>query len=1064
MSVDYSNQDISGLNLSNQNLTGGNFTNTNATNVNFTNAIITNAVFKNTLITGAIINTLTFSELQKGHLLLRAANHTNPSVNNLTSLTLANFRVIQPAISPDMLNMIQTVTVKIPLSAGNYTIPVTPVINQLICIFVATNQNIIITSSSNGGTTRTIRSTGTVIQDVDNANSTLNFLKIGLIPYRMSVGNGDGVISMIPIDLNVYQVSSSGLGDIMSLNLGPIGPTGPTGAVGSTGPTGAVGSTGPTGAVGSTGPTGAVGSTGPTGAVGSTGPTGAVGSTGPTGVVGSTGPTGAVGSTGPTGAVGSTGPTGAVGSTGAVGAVGAVGPTGAVGSTGSTGPIGRSIGGGLAYIIVNPTTATVTTPSFTPITNLTMSPTYTSAPVRTVTLSSYAVNTNYQLVSVAGSIPKEANTVLSGIYELNQFVNFTASISVPASLYAKLYFTSTVDASNRLINRTYPSPGGSDYIATLFTEFISVPNNDIRLVLDSITFPSVYANSGTPSPTMECAIVNQSGTVIYTFPTIAFTNNTEVNRVFTASPSATITVTSNITAFRFRLRNLATQGTPSIGQPAALNTNNLSYSLTGSSIRMLLHDGMNTPTALTSSITAVYTLSLPLPSTPFTIAQFTTPNITLEQWFIQPTGATTNNSVQLQFNDNGLSNFRTSIAAVSTTPTLSQVLAAGNSAGTTALNMNSQNITNCNTITAVTVTPTNITDWNVKSLTAGSGITATNNGSGTWTVTNTGVLTTPSIDQVLYVGNVATNQNLSGLNALTATTVNATNIPNWNVKQITAGTGVGVSNTSGNYTITASTPNLSSVMAVGNSVGSTVLNMNNQNITSVNAITAATVNATSIPNWNVKQITAGTGVSVTDISGNYTISAPISASTFFTEISLTPNTNLSLPTTMDLFKYDYEMDFTFNDVLSNKWFYLRFNQDAGFIAFTETIFYNPNATNGTTSVAVYNSNQVGGSYSYWLNAGSVSSGTMTMKATYRISAISAEQFVVYLMSSQPAVLPSANSVSDTTLVYATKIFYRYSTNNVSRWCPSHMTIHCGASDFTNGRCLMSQVIKSSSNL
>jgi hypothetical protein len=292
---------------------------------------------------------------------------------------------------------------------------------------------------------------------------------------------------------------------------------------------------------------------------------------------------------------------------------------------------------------------------------------------------------------------------------------------------------------------------------------------------------------------MECAIVNQSGTVIYTFPTIAFTNNTTADRVFTVSPSATITVTSNITAFRFRLRNLATQGTPSIGQPAALNSNNLSYNLTGSSIRMLLHDGMNTPTALTSGITAVYTLSLPLPSTPFTIAQFTTPNITLEQWFIQPTGATTNNSVQLQFNDNGLSNFRTSIAAVSTTPTLSQVLAAGNSAGTTALNMNSQNITNCATITAATVTPTNITGWNVKELTAGTGVAITPS-AGNYTISTT-VPTgptgptgpAPAINVVSYSAHVAPLLNgygvspSSGLITATLNSVSRTLIPFQNI-------------------------------------------------------------------------------------------------------------------------------------------------------------------------------------------------------------------------------------------------------------------------------------------
>jgi hypothetical protein len=77
-------------------------------------------------------------------------------------------------------------------------------------------------------------------------------------------------------------------------------------------------------------------------------------------------------------------------------------------------------------------------------------------------------------------------------------------------------------------------------------------------------------------------------------------------------------------------------------------------------------------------------------------------------------------------------------------------------------------------LTAATVTPTNITGWNVKSLTAGSGITTVNDGSGTWTITNTGIPITPTIAQVLTAGNVATNQNLSGINTLTATTITPT--------------------------------------------------------------------------------------------------------------------------------------------------------------------------------------------------------------------------------------------------------------------------------------------------
>ena len=356
MPVDYSNQDITSTDLSGADLSGGNFTNTNATSVNFTNAVITNAIFKNALIVSATINTLTFSDLQKGHLLLRAANHGIAAINNLTSLTLAQFRVIQPAVSLDSITTIQSVTVKIP--SEGYLAPVSPLINQIVCIFVATNQNITVTVASSGATVRTIRSNGTVVQDVDNANATLTYLKVGTVPYRLTVGNGDGVIAMIPLDLNVYQVNESGVGDILSLNtfVGAVGATGPSGVAGTTGaqgPTGAIAPTGPNGIQGDTGPQGIQGNTGPIGTTGPTGHTGASGTQGDTGPMGTTGPTGAIAPTGPMGDTGPIGDTGPTGHTGAIAPTGPAGPQGPQGTTGPTGPTGHTGASGTSTTAAN---------------------------------------------------------------------------------------------------------------------------------------------------------------------------------------------------------------------------------------------------------------------------------------------------------------------------------------------------------------------------------------------------------------------------------------------------------------------------------------------------------------------------------------------------------------------------------------------------------------------------------------------------------------------------------------------------------------------------------------
>lgn len=392
-------------------------------------------------------------------------------------------------------------------------------------------------------------------------------------------------------------------------------------------------------------------------------------------------------------------------------------------------------GGGLTYIITCPTTTTITTPSYTYPTDLTMSGTYTSTVNRTITLSSYIVNTAYQLCTIKGLVPTASNIVLDGTYELNQHVNYTGSLS--ASLYAKLYFFANTPASALLINKSYTSPAGSGTVATIYGPYVPVPMNDLTLIITSVTFPQVLANSGSANSPLVCTVVNQSGTVLYTFPTLTATNNTTADRTFTPTSSPqTITVTSGITSFRFVLTNTAAT-TPTMSQASAANVNSANYTVAnGSSAKMLLYDGSGNKTALTPSTAGIYALSLPLPANPFDITNWVTPYLQLDEFFIQPSGSTTGHTCVLQFNDGNLSHLHTSIASVSSTPTLSTVMSSGNSVGSNALNMNSQNINNAATINATTINattinattlvPTNITGWNVKSLNPGTGISLTN--------------------------------------------------------------------------------------------------------------------------------------------------------------------------------------------------------------------------------------------------------------------------------------------------------------------------------------------------
>jgi hypothetical protein len=58
---------------------------------------------------------------------------------------------------------------------------------------------------------------------------------------------------------------------------------------------------------------------------------------------------------------------------------------------------------------------------------LTMSEAYLSQPLRTITLSAYNANQNYLLATSIGSIPKVSNPVISGVMQHDQFLSYTAN-------------------------------------------------------------------------------------------------------------------------------------------------------------------------------------------------------------------------------------------------------------------------------------------------------------------------------------------------------------------------------------------------------------------------------------------------------------------------------------------------------------------------------------------------------------------------------------------------------------------------------------------------------------
>jgi hypothetical protein len=194
------------------------------------------------------------------------------------------------------------------------------------------------------------------------------------------------------------------------------------------------------------------------------------------------------------------------------------------------------------------------------------------------------------------------------------------------------------------------------------------------------------------------------------------------------------------------------------------------------------------------------------------------------------------------------------------------------------------------------------------------------------------------------------------------------------------------------------------------------------------------------------------------------------SSRYFNYLSIPANTWTTLPTTMDLSLYDYEFDLTITGIVNNNWLYLRFNNDTGVNGWCSTLFFNPtNASSSAPNISAgtYNNNS-NGTFVYWYNGGTVSTGPITMKGTYRLSAVNSTTFVVSLMNSQPInMTPSQLNNSPTYLIYATQIQYSYATNvgyqNATRWSPSSISINTSVSAYTTGNVLIREMMKTSSN-
>lgn len=397
-----------------------------------------------------------------------------------------------------------------------------------------------------------------------------------------------------------------------------------------------------------------------------------------------------------------------------------------------------TVGGGVTYLITNPTTTTNTVPT------ITMSATYTSTSTQSIIRTGLTVGLTHQLATIKSDyIAMLGNSILSGVYEANLWATYTGNS--PANLKAKLFYVGeTTDISGfSLINKNYTNSAGSGAIQAIKTKAISVPQTvfqgffgnitgSLSMDLLNVMFPSVaVATSGTVN--LGCTLKNNSGTVLYTFNSISSVSAGTSDRYFISltSPTPTTINTENLTNFFFEIA--ITSGTGTISQASAKNANDANYTFNGR-VRYLLYDGLLNPTSLTQNSTNLYALTLPVQTCDTT--EFTTfSKIQCEIYFSQVSGSNANHQIALLFNDGNLSHIHTNITpagSAGSTPTLASVLTTSNSAAGNEINMNNNAIRNISALIAVSGP-----SWTVRSLSSGTGINITNDGVGTYTIENT---------------------------------------------------------------------------------------------------------------------------------------------------------------------------------------------------------------------------------------------------------------------------------------------------------------------------------------
>ena len=423
------------------------------------------------------------------------------------------------------------------------------------------------------------------------------------------------------------------------------------------------------------------------------------------------------------------------------------------GSLVGSGTGGDSGAGGIIYLLSGATTdITYTAANLTTIT-YPMTATYAARASTRIRLGNYNAGTTYNLFNHRGAIPRSSsNPILKGSYEYNPYITYNGNVSAQFFVNVFFYADSLATLSpfeDTLITKNYALAlqGGTGFRTVGLnsqTTFIPTNGSGFTLNIRQVVFPFITYNGS--NIVLRCEIVDTDNSIVfYTFPNIVLTSaagGTQITQTDLTFDAGSVTNVNQGflwigTRWRFRLTLVSGSSGCYFSQATAFNSDNLSFRIphfTGVNFTTQLSIN-NANRATVPALNANQTLhSLTLPITDYDISIFSNPQIDLLFYFNQPSGSTTNHTVDVNFFDGALSHVHTSMnAAAAAIPSLAQVMGTGNSA-TSTLNMNSNIITN---IPFGGLVGTDAIAWNVKNITAGSGITATNNGAGTVTISST---------------------------------------------------------------------------------------------------------------------------------------------------------------------------------------------------------------------------------------------------------------------------------------------------------------------------------------